>query len=616
MISIALCPPHRHTPSMFIRRTAIKRRQQGEDYFTYRLVESERIADQVKQHTLINLGRHFNVPQDQWQFLCARIKQCLDAQSSLVDAELPPALEDLAQRYVAQILAKRSVEAPLNTRDYCSVDLNSLELVRPRRVGVEQLALHAMAQLHLPEALLELGLNRQQQAAALGNIVARMAFPASERATHQWLQQRSGLGELIDYRFEQMKLERLYYASDLLWKHRASLQAHLYGQARTLFGFEETVTLYDLTNTFFEGSAGANPKARYGRSKEKRNDCPLVTLGLVLDGSGFPRKSEIFAGNVAEAKTLATMLSALQAKAGTIVVMDAGIASEENVQWLVAQGYRYIVVSRKRKRTFNADAAVTVKAVAGESVRVQRWVHPETGEIELYCHSDLRQKKEEGIQNRAAERFETALQNLSAGLHKKGTTKRYDKVLERLGRLREKYAQAAQHYDIKVIPDANADKAIKIDWERAEIPHTQATHPGVYCLRTNLDDWDEATLWKTYTMLTDLEGVFRSLKSELGMRPVYHHKEERVSGHIFITVLAYYLVHTLRTQLKAKGIDDSWETIRRTMENQQRVTATFQTQDGRAVHLRSTTRAEPAQKMIYDALGITSRSRRLQKSFV
>lgn len=601
---------------MFIRRTTIKRRRQGDHYFTYRLVETERFADKVKQHTLINLGRHFNVPQDQWQLLCARIKQGLQAQTSLVDSELSPELEDLAQRYVAQILAKRSVESPLNSRDYCSVDLNSLELVRPRRVGVEQLALHAMAQLNLPRALLELGFNRQQQAAALGNIVARMAFPASERASHQWLQQRSGVGELMGYRFEQMKLERLYDVSDLLWKHRESLQAHLYGQARALFGFEETITLYDLTNTFFEGSARANPQARYGRSKEKRSDCPLVTLGLVLDGSGFPRKSEIFAGNVTETTTLETMLSALHAQAGMIVVMDAGIASEENVQWLVANGYRYIVVSRKRKRAFSADVAVTVKDVQGDSVRVQRWVNPDTGEIELYCHSDLRQKKEEGIQNRYRERFETALQNLSAGLHKKGTTKRYDKVLERLGRLKEKYARAAQHYEIKVTPDANVDKAISIDWERAEIPHTQATHPGVYCLRTNRDDWDEATLWKTYIMLTDLEAVFRSLKSELGMRPIYHHKQDRVSGHIFITVLAYYLVHTLRTQLKGQGIHDSWETIRRTMENQQRVTATFQTQEGRAVHLRSTTRAEPAQKMIYDALGITSRSKRLQKVFI
>ncbi|MCF6355916.1 MAG: IS1634 family transposase [Candidatus Polarisedimenticolaceae bacterium] len=459
-----------------------------------------------------------------------------------------------------------------------------------------------------------------------------MAYPASERASHQWLQQRSGLGELIGYDYEAMGLERLYQASDMLWQHREALQAHLYGEERSLFDLEETVTLYDLTNTFFEGAATANPKATYGRSKEKRSDCPLVTLGLVLDSSGFPRKSEIFSGNAAEAKTLEAMLAGLGAEEGTIVVMDAGIASEDNIQWLIDHGYRYLVVSRKRKRDFDANEAVTVKNTPGQSVQVQRIVNEQTGEVELYCHSEMREKKEQAMQDRFAERFETALQSLSNGLHKKGTTKRHEKVLERIGRLKEKYARAAQHYEIKVIPDPGTDKTQSIHWKRKEKPNTQATHPGVYCLRANIDDWDEERLWKTYIMLTDLEAVFRSLKSELGMRPIYHHKEERVSGicscntgiqyilyisgHIFITLLAYHLVHTLRLQLKAGGIHDSWQTLRCKMENQQRVTAVFQCKSGKTVHLRKSTRAEPEQKQIYDVLGVTSQPGCSHKTWV
>ena len=167
---------------------------------------------------------------------------------------------------------------------------------------------------------------------------------------------------------------------------------------------------------------------------------------------------------------------------------------------------------------------------------------------------------------------------------------------------------------IEVKQASDSDKATAIKWTRREKPHSQATHPGVYCLRSNLDDWDEATLWKTFTMLTDLEAVFRSLKSELGMRPIYHHKEERVNGHIFITLMAYHLVQTIRAQLKEKGIHDSWQTLRAKMENQQRVTVSLKREDGSMLHIRKSTRAEPLQKEIYDALGISSQPGNVQKT--
>ncbi len=590
---------------MFIRCTSIKSKDSGEPYVTYRLVETERVAGKVKQRTLLNLGRHFDAPKSQWADLAARISQLLSTQDELFYSELSEPLEVMAQRYAAQILASRSVSSsPVS--EFTSVAVDGLELVRPRRVGIEQLALQALRQLKLDDKLKDLGFNRHQLAAALGNIVARMAFPTSERATHAWLQQRSALGELIGYDFEGMGLDRLYQASDLLWKHREALESHLYQQETNLFGFDETITLYDLTNTFFEGEAKANPQAKRGHSKEKRSDCPLVTLGLVLDGSGFPRKSEIFPGNASEPQTLQSMLENLGGRAGSIVILDAGIASEENIQWLVTQGYRYLVVSRKRKRDFNEDAATVVKDIPGQTVKTQRVVDKETGEVELYCHSQLREKKEQAIQDRFAERFEAALQSLTDGLQKKGTTKRYDKVHERIGRLKEKFARAAQHYEIEVIREPESDVASAIQWKRQEKAHSQATHPGVYCLRTNLDDWDETALWKTYTMLTDLEAVFRSLKSELGMRPVFHRKQDRVSGHIFITLIAYHLVQTLRAQLKKQDIHDSWQTVRAKMENQQRVTVVLKQEDGSTLHLRKATRAEPLQKEIYEALGISS----------
>jgi transposase len=308
------------------------------------------------------------------------------------------------------------------------------------------------------------------------------------------------------------------------------------------------------------------------------------------------------------------MLTRLNAGQGSTVVMDAGIASEDNIAWLVAQGYRYLVVSRKRRREFDEAQAITVKETPGQAVRMQRVVNADTGEVELFCHSQAREQKEQAMQDRFSERFESALQSLHEGLSKKGATKRYDKVLERIGRLKEKYRRAAQHYDIRVEHNEADGKATAIYWERNEKAHTQATHPGVYCLRTNLVDWDEMALWNTYTMLTDLEAVFRSLKSELGLRPNYHQKASRIEGHLFITLLAYHLVHTIRTQLKSQGIHDSWQTLRRKMENQQRITVSLQREDGKTVHIRKATRAEPHQKVIYDTLGISPQPGQAQKT--
>jgi transposase len=593
---------------MFIRRTSIKSRSIGEDYFTHRLVESERIDGHVKQRTLLNLGRHFAVPQTQWKALCARIEQLITGQPSLFDSALSAELEQTAQRYTSRLLAKQSEPVNPSSSRYAEVDVNTIELVRPRSVGIEHLALHAVQQLGLESLLQELGLNRHQRAAALGNIIGRMTCPGSEVATHQWLQQRSALGELIDYDYEGMAAKRLYAVSDQLWSHRDTLEARLYTREKTLFDFEETVTLYDLTNTYFEGESKLSALTQRGHSKEKRSDAPLVTLGLVLDGSGFPRASRIFPGNASEPETLETMLTALQATSDAMIVLDAGLATEKNVCWLKASQYRYLVVSRKRVRQFDASAAVLVKEDNDQQVRIQRVVNDETDEIELYCHSQAREQKEQAMQDRFAERFEQQLQHIADGLHKKGRVKNYGKVMLRIGRLKEKYARAAQHYRINVRRGPDSDNAIAIEWARHNKAGSQATHPGVYCLRTNIKDWDEVLLWQTYTMLTDLESVFRSLKSELGLRPIYHHKTDRISGHLFISLLAYHLVHTLRIQLKAQGIHDSWEQIRRTLDNRMRVTVTLRTREGKTIHLRKSTQAEPHQQVIYDALGISSQA--------
>lgn len=284
--------------------------------------------------------------------------------------------------------------------------------------------------------------------------------------------------------------------------------------------------------------------------------------------------------------------------------MDAGIATEENIEWLKASHYPYIVVSRKRHREFNEDQSYVVKEDGNCTVKAQKVIDSKTGETLLYCHSSQREKKERAINNRVNERFNEAMTKLEDGLHKKKYVKKYDKVLERIGRIKQKFSKAAKQYDILVKKDKNTGNAIKITWEQKSISETKEGLPGVYCLRTNHTTLSESDLWRTYTMLTDLEAVFRSLKSELGLRPVYHQITDRITGHLFITVLAYHLVHTIRYQLKQSDINTSWDDLRKILAGQNRITISMQCKNGDVIHVRKSTRPEPEQQELYTALGL------------
>ena len=603
---------------MFVRRT-LTRRTGGQDYHSHRLVESRRDGAKVRQRTLLNLGSDFDLPKTQWPDLCRRIDEILNGQAPLLD-DVPEAVEAEAQRIAAQLLARGRAGDTEAARDLVTVDVDTLSLTRPRSVGVEQVGLWALQRLGLVELLAGLGVNAALRTAAVGSIVARLAYPASERATHAWLAERSALGELLEVDFETTGAMQLYRASDALIKHREAIEAHLFDRAMDLFDLAPTVTLYDLTNTFYEGEAADQPNARRGHSKEKRSDCKLLTLGLVLDAGGFVRRSKVFAGNVKEDRTLAGMLEALKAPPGSRVVLDRGIATEAQIDWLAEHGYRYIVVSRERRRRFDAEAATAHRTRTGGTVHLEKVADPEGGEVRLYCYSEERANKERGIAERFAARLERDLKALHEGLSRPRTQKKLDKVWQRIGRLTEKSRGVGQHYAIEVEADETGKRAVAVRWRKKPVMGTMLTHPGVYCLRSNETEWSEERLWRTYTLLTDLEAVFRALKSELGLRPIHHRTPRRAEGHLFITVIAYQLVQVIRRRLAERGDGPirsaSWTTLRRILGGRQRVTATFKRADGRTLHVRKATRAEPKQQAILDALGIDSSAGGTHKTIV
>jgi hypothetical protein len=607
---------------MFIRTTPTRNSTTGETYITHRLVESRRVGGKVRQVTLLNLGRQFPLARERWPEVCARIEQLLSGQQGLMPATVMESVERCAQHCFARLVAQGGGTMPSrattavsdpSSSAFVEVDPNSLELTQPRSIGVEHVALAAMRELAFEPLLESLGINGVMRTAIVGSIIARMAAPGSELASHRWLTGTSGLGDLLEVDLAALPLSRLYRASDVLMKHREEIEPRLFARIETVFALEASVTLYDLTNTYFEGAAAANPKAARGRSKEKRSDCRLVTLGVVCDGSGFIRRSRVFAGNAVECRTLEEILAGLVAPAGAMVIMDRGIATAANLAWLVEHGYRYLVVSRERERRFDADRAMTLLSAGEEAIQVGRELSEDGQEVRLHCHSPGREMKETGIMARFCTRFEAGLTKLAHGLTTPRGEKRPDRLQERIGRLKAASRGAGQHYTVTLETDATGTTVTALRWEKTPVPGTMLTDPGVYCLRSNELSWDAEQLWRTYMMLTDLEAVFRSLKGELGLRPIFHSKEERSDGHLFISVLAYQFVQVIRQRLRVHGIHDSWSGLREILAVQRRVTASFVQKDGRTLHVRKATRPEPDLLRLYDALGLAHQPGGVQK---
>lgn len=594
---------------MFIRKVIHRDTKNHREYHTYKLLESLRTERGPRQRMVLNLGTDFSLVEEHWKDLANRIEEIVTRQQPLFT--YGEDVERFAELYARKIIAYHGEATGRGSSpDYQRVDIASIDHEQPRSVGAEHVVYETMKTLGLDELLTNRGFTTPARNAALGVIAARLIAPSSEKATHEWLRAMSAMDDLLDADFGTLSQDRVYRVSDMLLRHKDEIEEHLRARECSLFSLEEKIILYDLTNTFFEGTGKYNGKAHFAVSKEKRSDCRLVTLGLVVDAEGFPKRSDVFAGNISEPKTLAVMLSALSSgTARPLIVMDAGIATEDNIVWLRAQGYEYIVVSRKKNGTVPAEM-VTVREDARRLIRAA--VVRDTDEITLYCHSTDKEHKEAGITNRFGQRFEEALGKVRDALSRKHGTKRYDKVLEKIGRLKERFRRVARRYEITVEKDTKQNLATALRWERKEQPD----HCGVYSLRSNRVDFTEQAMFDIFSMLTDIEDTFRSMKSELGLRPVYHQKEHRCDGHLFITVLAYHVAHAIRIQLRQQGIVHSWATIRKGLSTHIRITTTMKREDGKVIHIRKSTRPEPFHRQIYDALHLSHRPGRTIKTII
>jgi transposase len=598
---------------MFIKEIIKQNRGYSKTFVYHRLMESYRTPRGPRQRKIIDLG-HLEIPKDDWKILADRIEELLSGQQAFTTP--PDNIEILAQHYAQMIRQNEMQSLPVAEKpptDWHTVDMNSITPGRSRTIGGESLGCDAFQKLGFPRMLAKVGLSPEQIQQAALLVIGRLLHPDSERETAIWAKELSGLDEMLGTSFEHLANNTLYRLSDRLLAKRDDMERWLSDTERNLYQLKERIILYDLTNTYLEGNAAASTLSQRGRSKEKRSDCPLLTLALVVDEDGFPKRSRILKGNVSEPGTLKDFLEAYEKQLKEslplfqdrpLVVIDAGIGTNDNLQLIRSMGFHYITVSRSRpKETPPAEELKVIKQDRDGTVLAKK-IELAEGAL-VYCESSGRALKESSMKSRFQKYWEVGLQDIAASLTKKRGIKQYGKIMERLGRLREKYPTIARYYTLEVQHDG--DKVKGITWQIDQEAELQARFAGSYYLRSSRSDLNARELWSLYMMLNRVEDSFRCLKSELGLRPNYHQKDGRMEGHLFISVLAYHLLASIQKRLIEKGINYRWDTIRRRMSNQTRVTTSITNNKGERLHIRATTDPEPFHFEIYRALGLPLR---------
>jgi len=578
---------------MFIK-TVVKQNKKSKTKYRYLyLVESVRTRKGPRQRLILNLGK-IDVPKEKHKELADCIKSILDGQSPLFIID--PIIEKHARNAAKTILEKRSRDAAINKKsaaiiqnrdsNYQSIDINSFEASTPRTIGPEYVCHSVMNELGIMKVLLLNGVPTHKLPIIEALLIGRLVDPGSERYTREWALNRSAIFELT-LAPEHDSLTSFYRAGDALFDCKSPLEKHLSIREKEIFELPEQFCFFDLTNTYIEGLALANPKASRARSKEKRSDCKLLTLALIVDEHGFPKYSQFYSGNQSECKTLEEMINSLIEMRPALskkrtVIMDAGIATDENIKFLRNEKkLNYIVVSRS-KALFSPEDTEDMRVIFEDEdrnfkIEVKR--HLEDDELYLLCKSSGRRQKDIGIRGRQEKLFLEALESAREGLTKKGCTKIYEKILERVGRVRQKYPKASKLYKIKVIPESDyissKTKAMDILWEKLDKYDAEVKYEGCYVLRTDQTEMSDEEIWKTYIMLTRIERAFRCLKTELGLRPIFHKLENRSDTHMFISVLAYHVLHTIETRLRSQGDHRSWGTIRNILSTHQRLSIEY-----------------------------------------
>lgn len=606
---------------MFLKAVYKNIKSTGKQVTNYRLVESYRFAGTVRHQTILHIGTLSELPDvEQKRALSIRINELVKESHTGIQSLFIPeeAVEQLAQKFFLQIAEKERLDIAAG-KDYHRIDTDSVKNKNIREAGTEWLCSQALEQLGIPSFLKSEGWEEEQIQLALTHIISRTAYPASELRTSQWIKQNSSVCELTGYPVGKITKDKLYDISKRLYSVKDNLEKHLSKRTNELFDLKDNIILYDLTNTYFEGSMRNSKIARFGRSKEKRSDARLVVLAVVVNTEGFLKYSQIFEGNMTDSKTLDKIITELSARTSSIerkptVVIDAGIATKDNLKLLEKNHFKYMCVSRSGMSKYTVDTGsspITITDKKKQPLTLQKVNVEGSEDTWLRVHSKAKALKESGMNSRFTERFEQGITQIRESLAKKGGVKKQEKVWERIGRLKAKYPSIQRHYEIEVQTDGK--KIVTgIIWKQKPVENKD----GYYLLRTNLDQKDEEAQWTIYNAIREIEATFRVLKTDLDLRPVYHKTDEAAMAHLHLGLLAYWVVNTIRYQLKQKGINNQWLDIIRLMNTQKIVTTTMEDYYGQQIIIRQCSEPTEQVKEIYSALKYKSQPFTRKKSVV
>ena len=593
---------------MFLKPVLKYLKTTGEHKIYYRLCESYRHENTVRHHTIVQLGTleellYESQRKNLAQRISGLVKQSRTGICDMFEAD-DEDVEALAQKYFLIILEKERIDFSKG-KDYETIDTNSIKNKDIREVGTEWLCAQVVQQLQLADFFAEKGWCESAVQLAITHIISRASYPASELRTSQWIKENSAVCEITNYAEGKITKDKLYGISNKLFSVKDELEKHLSKRTNELFELHDTIYIYDLTNTYFEGQQKDSKIALFGRSKEKRNDCKLIVLALVVNTEGFIKYSQLFEGNLTDSKSLIKIIEELNDRTSATerkptVVMDAGIATEDNILLLRKYDFKYMVVSRSSLKKYSVDVEsnpVIIKDKKGQSITLQKIKVSTDTDNYLLVHSLAKQAKENSMKNKFATCYEQVLQQIKDGLIKKGGTKKKDKVWERIGRLKQKYQSTNKHYQIDVIAN-DLGIVTDIQWKQKPVPKRE----GQYLLRTNLDEKEEQTQWAIYNTIREIESTFRTLKTDLDLRPIYHKTDSASMAHLHLGLLAYTVVNSIRYQLKQKGINNEWRDITRIMNSQKMVTTTMENKYGQTIKIRQCSEPNPEVETIYKAL--------------
>ena len=612
---------------MFIRKTT--RKYKDRVYTNYQLVQSVQTPKGPRQKLICSLGDLSPRPAEQWRHLAHQVEDGLRGQAGLLEdaqeAEAGPIVRQIRQRHAGRAGPAPSRGGGSSEGEWIAVHADRVQVERPREAGPVHVGYQFWKRLGLDEILRGLDFSERAMQLTCAMTLNRLIHPASEHAMPDWIRS-TALEDLLGVDFELLGDDPLYRNLDRLYPNRATIESALVQRERSLFNLQPTVFFYDLTSTYFEGQALANPKARRGYSRDQRPDCKQVVVGLAVGREGFPLAHEIFAGNVQDRQTLGVMLDRLGARvalaAGATVVVDRGMAYAENLQEIRDRQLHYVIAARQPERDqwlddfedpqgfeeVHREPSPRNPFQKKSTVRV-KLLHRD-GECFVLCTSSERVAKDRAIREKQEARFLADLEKLQRRIDA-GHLVREMAIGEAIGRLKERYPRVARYHTLSY--DAAGRRLVH---EPNEAKKTKAELlDGGYLLRTDREDLTGPEAWLLYMTLTRAEAAFRAMKSPLAERPIFHQVERRVETHIFLCVLAYHLLVAIETTLLGHGLHTSWATVREALATHQVVTIVLPTDESRVLKIRKGTTPEREHQELYRLLKVPEEIIRPQRTW-